>query len=55
MGIQFGRPPRLNPKQKRMVAEQYAGGERTIAELAGDFKVGEATIWRVLNPEGKKK
>jgi len=47
--------PRLNPKQKRMIAEQYATGEKTIAELAADYKVGEATIWRVLNPEGKKK
>jgi DNA invertase Pin-like site-specific DNA recombinase len=54
LGVQFGRPPRLKPRQRRMIAERYAAGE-SQAELAKDFKVSEPTIWRVLNPEGKAK
>ena len=46
-GVAFGRPPRLNPRQRRMIAERYAGGE-TLAALAADFDVGEATVWRAL-------
>jgi DNA invertase Pin-like site-specific DNA recombinase len=52
LGVQFGRPPRLNPKQKRMIAERYAAGE-TLAELAKEFEVSDPTIWRALNPDGK--
>jgi DNA invertase Pin-like site-specific DNA recombinase len=48
-GVAFGRPVRLNDKQKRMIAERYAAGE-TMAELALEFEVGEATIWRALHP-----
>jgi DNA invertase Pin-like site-specific DNA recombinase len=51
LGVTFGRPVKLNPKQRRMVAERYAKGE-TMAELARDFKVSEPTIWRALG--GKK-
>jgi DNA invertase Pin-like site-specific DNA recombinase len=46
-GVAFGRPPRLNPRQRHMIAERYAAGE-TLAELAADFGVGEATVWRAL-------
>jgi DNA invertase Pin-like site-specific DNA recombinase len=52
LGVRFGRPVKLNPKQRRMIAERYAKGE-TQAELARDFKVSEPTIWRVLG--GKRK
>jgi hypothetical protein len=45
-----GRPTKLNPKQRRIIAERYAAGE-TAAALACEFEVGEATIWRALNPE----
>ena len=47
LGIAFGRPPRLNPKQRRMIASRYASGE-TMAALAREFSVGEATVWRTL-------
>jgi hypothetical protein len=53
-GLTFGRPVKLNPKQRRMVAERYAKGE-TMAELARDFKVSEPTIWRVLGGKTKVK
>jgi DNA invertase Pin-like site-specific DNA recombinase len=33
LGVTFGRPPRLNAKQRRMIAERYAKGE-TMAALA---------------------
>lgn len=30
-----------------MIAKHYAAG-RTMKELASEYEVGEATIWRVL-------
>jgi DNA invertase Pin-like site-specific DNA recombinase len=47
-GVAFGRPTKLNAKQRRMIAERYAAGE-TAAVLAREFNVGEATVWRALN------
>jgi DNA invertase Pin-like site-specific DNA recombinase len=47
-GATFGRPTKLNPKQRKMIAERYAAGE-TAAALARAFDVGEATVWRALN------
>ena len=32
---------------ERKIAERYGGGE-TMAELAREYEVGEATIWRAL-------
>ena len=46
-GTRFGRPTALDASQKRKIAERYAEGE-TMAELAIEYKVGEATIWRAL-------
>jgi DNA invertase Pin-like site-specific DNA recombinase len=46
-GVAFGRPTKLNAKQRRMIAERYAAGE-TGAALAREFEVGEATVWRAL-------
>jgi len=40
-----------NPRQRRMIAERYAKGE-TMAALASEFGVGEATVWRALRAEG---
>jgi DNA invertase Pin-like site-specific DNA recombinase len=47
LGKTFGRPVKLNAKQRGMIAERYAAGA-TIAELAKEFEVGETTIWRAL-------
>jgi DNA invertase Pin-like site-specific DNA recombinase len=46
-GKKFGRPSRLEVGEKRKIAERYAAGE-TMAELARDYEVGEATIHRAL-------
>jgi DNA invertase Pin-like site-specific DNA recombinase len=46
-GVAFGRPTKLNPKQRHMIAERYAAGETAVV-LAREFEVGEATIWRAL-------
>jgi DNA invertase Pin-like site-specific DNA recombinase len=48
-GTKFGRKVKLDPGQRRKIAGRYAAGE-TMAELAKDYEVGEATIWRVLTP-----
>jgi DNA invertase Pin-like site-specific DNA recombinase len=47
-GVAFGRPTKLNPNQRRMIAKRYADGE-TAAALAREFEVGEATVWRALS------
>ena len=46
-GTMFGRAPKLDPSQRRVIAERYAAGE-TMAELAKDYDVSEPTVWRVL-------
>ena len=46
-GTKFGRPAVLDHSQRRRVAERYTAGE-TMAELAREYAVGEATIWRAL-------
>jgi DNA invertase Pin-like site-specific DNA recombinase len=47
-GVAFGRPTKLNPKQRILIAKRYAAGE-TAAALAHEYDVGEATIWHALN------
>jgi len=48
-GTRFGRPTALDAGERRQIAERYASGA-TMAELARDYDVGEATIWRALSP-----
>jgi SRSO17 transposase len=43
----IGRPSALDVGQKRKIAERYAAGE-TMAQLAAEYEVGEATIFRAL-------
>jgi DNA invertase Pin-like site-specific DNA recombinase len=47
-GTKFGRPQKLDPSQRRKIAERYAKGE-TMAKLAIDYEVTEPTIWRALH------
>ena len=46
-GKKFSRPSALDVGQRRKIAERYTAGE-TMAELAREYEVGEATIWRAL-------
>jgi DNA invertase Pin-like site-specific DNA recombinase len=46
-GTKFGRPTALDASQRRKIAERHANGE-TMLELAAEYEVGEATIWRAL-------
>jgi DNA invertase Pin-like site-specific DNA recombinase len=48
-GVKFGRRAKLDHGQRRKIADRYAAGE-TMAELAREYDVGEATVWRVINP-----
>ena len=52
-GKRFGRPNALDDGQKRMIADRYGKGA-TILELADDYGVGVATIWRALQPETRE-
>ena len=47
-GTKFGRKAVLDAGQRRKIAERYASGEATMAELALDYEVSEPTIWRAL-------
>ena len=49
LGVTFGRKPRLNARQKVMIAERYAAGE-TVRQLAEAFDVAVGTVHRVLKP-----
>jgi hypothetical protein len=49
-GKKFGRPSALDAGKKRKIADRYAAGE-TMAELAREYEVGEATIFRALRLE----
>jgi DNA invertase Pin-like site-specific DNA recombinase len=46
-GKRFGRRRALDAGQRRKIAEKYAAGA-TMAELAAEYEVGEATIFRAL-------
>jgi DNA invertase Pin-like site-specific DNA recombinase len=50
MGKQFGRPSSLDAGQKRVIADRLAKGEATADELAIEYEVGVATIWRAIRP-----
>jgi putative DNA-invertase from lambdoid prophage Rac len=50
-GKQFGRPERLDAGQKRKIAERVAKGDASMADLAAEYGVGVATIWRAVQPE----
>jgi DNA invertase Pin-like site-specific DNA recombinase len=48
-GTLFGRKSVLDAGQRRKIAERYAAGAgETMRELAIDYEVGEATVWRAL-------
>src|ERR1700746_3293220 len=46
-GVTFGRPTKLNAKQRAIIADRYAKGE-TMAALAQEFDVSEPTVWRAV-------
>jgi len=41
-GVAFGRPTKLSPRQRQLIAKRYAAGEMA-ASFAREFEVGEAT------------
>lgn len=47
-GKRFGRPSALDVGQRRVIAQRYAAGA-TMATLAQEYRVGEATIHRALH------
>ena len=47
LGVIFGRRVKLNPRQRRIIAERYSKGE-TMKVLAEEFGVSEPTVWRAL-------
>ena len=46
-GTKFGWPTALDAGERKRIAERYAAGE-TIAKLAREYGVGEASVWRAL-------
>ena len=46
-GKKFGRKPKLDAGERRMIADRHGKGE-TMAALALEYDVSEPTIWRAL-------
>jgi DNA invertase Pin-like site-specific DNA recombinase len=46
-GTKFGRPSALDAGQRKKIAQRYATGS-TIAQLAREYDVGKATVWRAV-------
>lgn len=47
-GVRFGRPPKLGPREREMIAERHAQGE-SCARIAHAFGVSARTITRVVS------
>jgi DNA invertase Pin-like site-specific DNA recombinase len=47
-GKMKGRKPKLSPAQERHLAALHRAGDHTIAELAGLFSIGRATVYRAV-------
>jgi DNA invertase Pin-like site-specific DNA recombinase len=47
-GVTFGRPVKLNARQRQLAADRYAAGGR-MAAIAAELGVSEATISRALS------
>ncbi len=45
-GVQFGRPRKLNPDQRRLASELLDHG-KAVRDIARTFNVHEATIYRL--------
>jgi DNA invertase Pin-like site-specific DNA recombinase len=52
-GTQFGRPTRLDPSQRRRIAERYAAGE-TMADLAREYEARRPYEGR-FNPKSQQR
>ena len=48
-GVRFGRPPKLNSDQQKLILRLLDEG-KGVAELARSFNVHAATIYRLQNP-----
>ncbi|MEV8631235.1 TetR family transcriptional regulator [Streptosporangium sp. NPDC051023] len=47
-----GRPGAMSPEMVETARRMYAGGSRTVAEIAADLGVSRATVYRYLAPQG---
>lgn len=46
-----GGKPKLGPAQRRHIRELYNAKTHTISDLQAEFKVGRATVYRILNED----
>lgn len=44
-----GKPPKLSKRQHLKVLQEYESGEVTVGDLAEDYGVDRATIYRTVN------
>ncbi|MDQ0618893.1 recombinase family protein [Arthrobacter globiformis] len=49
-----GKKPKLSPTQEAHLVKLHAAGEHTMYELAELFSVGRSTVYRALEPAGRK-
>jgi DNA invertase Pin-like site-specific DNA recombinase len=43
-----GGKPKLSPAQERLLRQEHDKGEKSIGELAEDFRVSRPTVYRAL-------
>ena len=43
-----GKPPKLNERRTKKLLEEYEAGDATVAQLAEDYAVSRATVYRTV-------
>lgn len=44
-----GKPPKLDERRTKKLLQEYEAGTATVAQLADDYAVSRATIFRTVN------
>ncbi|EKA60396.1 site-specific DNA recombinase/resolvase [Janibacter hoylei PVAS-1] len=47
-GRMRGKPPKLNERRTKKLLEEYEAGDATVAQLAEDYAVSRATVYRTV-------
>lgn len=47
-GRMRGKPPKLNERRTKKLLEEYEAGDATVAQLAEDYAVSRATVYRTI-------
>ena len=48
-GRMRGKPPKLNERRTKKLLQEHESGTATVAQLAEDYNVSRATVYRTIN------